>query len=85
MKFLVIELQETADGTVTYIVTVHEEREEAESKFHAILQFAAISHMRRHSAVIMTPDGFTQKKDGYEYIEPEPEPEPEPTPEPEEE
>ena len=83
MKFLVIELQETADGAVTYIVTVHEEREEAESKFHAVLQFAAISHLRRHSAVIITPDGFTQKKECYEYIEPEPEPEP--TPEPEEE
>lgn len=77
MKFFVIEFQETADGAVAHIITDHDTKEEAESKYHAVLQYAAVSHLRRHSAVIITPDGFVQKKECYEYIEPQPEPEPE--------
>lgn len=76
MKFFVIEFQETAEGAVTHLVTTHDTRAEAESKYHTVLSYAAVSGLRRHSAAIITPDGFVQKRECYENI-PEPEPEPE--------
>lgn len=72
MKFFVIEFQESADGNVAYLVSQHDTRPEAESKYHTVLSYAATSGLRRHSAVIITPDGFVQKKECYENI-PEPE------------
>lgn len=74
MKFFVIEFQETAEDTVTHLVTAHDSRADAESKYHQVLSYAATSGLRRHSAAIITPDGFVQKRECYENI-PEPEPE----------
>lgn len=72
MKFFVIEFQEQQNGQTSYVVTVHETRSDAESKYHTVLSYAAVSELRRHSAVIITPDGFVQKKECYENIIEEP-------------
>lgn len=57
MKYLVIEIQTSWDGTVGNIVTAHDTREQAESKYHAVLSAAAISTIMKHSAVIMDEEG----------------------------
>lgn len=57
MKYIVIEIQVGWDGTVGNIVTAHDTRAEAESKYHAVLSAAAISSVMKHSAVIMDEEG----------------------------
>ena len=55
--YIVIELQKHADGKLTNLVTVHATKEEAESKYHTILSFAAVSELPKHSATILNEDG----------------------------
>ncbi|MBR4687107.1 MAG: hypothetical protein IKP01_02235 [Bacteroidales bacterium] len=57
MKYIVIELQTAANGAVANIVTSHDIREQAESKYHQILSSAAISELPCHAAVIMDSEG----------------------------
>lgn len=57
MKYIVIEIQVNFDGTVGNLVTAHDSREQAESKYHAVLSAAAISAIMKHSAVIMDEEG----------------------------
>jgi len=57
MKFLVIELQESADGQVSNIVTSHDTFNEAESKYYAVLSAAAVSSVPVHSAIMANSHG----------------------------
>ena len=54
MKYLVIEIQTQADGTVSNIVTAYDDRNTAESAYHAILASAAVSSLPCHAAMIVT-------------------------------
>ena len=65
--YIVIELQKNAQGTVSNIVTDHQNLAEAESKYHAILANAAISAVPMHSAVILSEDGFPVKHQCYKH------------------
>ena len=67
MKYIVIELQKNAGGALTTIVTEHETKELAESKYHTILSFAAVSEMPVHSAVILTEEGFPVKYQWFRH------------------
>lgn len=57
MKYIVIEIQANWDGTVGNIVTSHDTRAEAESKYHYVLAAAAVSNIMKHTAVIMDEEG----------------------------
>lgn len=57
MKYIVIEIQTSADGTVGNIVTAHDTRNEAESKYHATLATAATSGRPCHAALLVESDG----------------------------
>lgn len=57
MKFIVIEMQTKTDGTVGNLVWSYDSRNEAESKFHAVLSAAAVSDLPCHAACIMQSDG----------------------------
>lgn len=65
--YIVIELQKNTQGTVSNIVTAHQNLAEAESKYHAILANAAISTVPMHSAVILSEDGFPVKHQCYKH------------------
>ena len=65
--YIVIELQKNAHGTVSNIVTDHQNLSEAESKYHAILANAAVSDVPAHSAVILSEDGFPVKHQCYKH------------------
>lgn len=66
MKYIVIELQ-TNNGSTANIVTTHDTREEAESKYHTILAAAAVSSVEIHAATILTPDGFQLMCQSYHH------------------
>lgn len=57
MKYLVIEIQQNADGTVGNFTFAYDNRLDAESKYHAILSAAAVSSIYIHSATILTSRG----------------------------
>lgn len=65
--YIVIEIQTNADGTVGTIVTQWNDINQAESKFHSILAYAATSELPMHSAMIVTNDGMTLRGEHYEH------------------
>lgn len=67
MKYIVIELQKTNEGVVTHLVTEHETKEKAESKYHTILSYAAVSEMPVHSATILSEEGFCIASKCYKH------------------
>lgn len=67
MKYLVIEIQTSTDGSVSQIVTVHSTKQEAEQKFHQILSYAAVSDFAYHSAVILNSKGEWEKGETYDH------------------
>ena len=69
MKYIVMEIQ--AGDSVATVVTQHDTRQAAESKFHQILASAAISTVPAHSAVMMSDEGFPLRNECYKH-EPEP-------------
>ena len=69
MKYVVVEIQTNADGTIGSIVTDFENKLDAENKYHTILAYAAISNLPVHSAVILTNEGRTVKTEVYTHEE----------------
>ena len=57
MKFLVIEIQTSGDGTVGNFVWSFDTENDARSKYHSVLAVAAVSTLPRHTAVIIRSDG----------------------------
>ena len=67
MAFLVVELQQNSTGGLTYLATSENNRDKAESKYHEILQFAAVSTIPVHSAVLLSEEGFLIKRECYKH------------------
>lgn len=68
-KYVVLEIQTNADGTIGSIVTDFDNKLDAENKYHTILAYAAISNLPVHSAVILTNEGRTVKTEVYTHEE----------------
>lgn len=73
MKYIVIELQTSSDGTVANLVYQFDTRNEAESKYHYVLSYAAVSTLPYYAAMIVTNMGEVIASAYYNHI-PEPEP-----------
>jgi predicted regulator of Ras-like GTPase activity (Roadblock/LC7/MglB family) len=67
MKYIVIELQKTAEGQVANLVFSFDTLAEAESKYHSILASAAISTIPVHSAIIVSEEGFPVANKCYKH------------------
>ena len=65
--YIVIELQTNADNAVADLVYQYASRDEAESKFHAILAAAAISSLPVHAAVILTNAGTLVRSESFRH------------------
>lgn len=74
MKYIVIELQTSSDGTVANLVYQFDTRNEAESKYHYILSYAAVTQLPIYAAMILTNTGETLASAYYTGAIPEPEP-----------
>lgn len=77
--YIILEVQTNADSTVGTLITSYENQNEAESKYHTVLASAAISTLPKHTAFMLTDDGYVIKSECYKHDIPTPEPEPEPT------
>lgn len=67
MKYIVIELQENADGTVGNSPFAFDDALEAESKYHAILSVAAKSSVPHHSAFLIDSHGGYHSSQCYDH------------------
>ena len=67
MKYIVIELQTAANGSVANIVTSHDTREQAESKYYNVLSSAAVSQVPCHAAVLMDSEGGFIDAHSYQH------------------
>ena len=57
-----------ADGTVAVLTPiVKASRDEAESAYHSILSFAAVSTIPMHAAVMMTNEGIEIARQSYTH------------------
>ena len=65
--YIVMELQKSAEGVVSNLVTSHENLAEAESKYYAILSAAAVSQIPVHSAVLVSEEGFPVRNQCYKH------------------
>lgn len=68
--FFVIETQVNETGAVN--VFTFTDRDNAESKYHEILMYAAKSQVRKHGAMLMTEDLFVIKSEMYNHGEVDP-------------
>lgn len=66
MVFIVIEIQSTGEAA-SVSQNTYSDRNKAESKFHEVLKYAALSSVPIHSAVLMTDTGKTLKAEKYEH------------------
>ena len=69
MNYIVIEIQANQDGTVGNVVTSYGTRAEAESHYHSVLAAAAVSHVMKHSAVVMDDEGAVLGSMCYRHYE----------------
>ncbi len=67
--YIVIEIQTNADGTVGTIITQWNNLQQAESKFHNILAYAAASELPVHAAALLTNDGLLLRNESYTHGE----------------
>ena len=67
--YIVIEMQTNADGTVGTITTPYADRNAAESAYHTALAAAAVSSLPKHSAALLTNEGYLEASQCYEHGE----------------
>jgi hypothetical protein len=64
---VVLEIQVFEDGKMSTPCYAYDNRNSAEQKYHAILSSASVSKLPRHSAVMLTDDGYYIKSESYEH------------------
>lgn len=65
--YVVVELQKSNDTTIASLVTTHQTLPEAESKFHQVLSYAAVSNIPLHSCVLLNEDAYVIKTQSYSH------------------
>ena len=74
MKYIVIEIQKAADGTIAVPpVASYDSFFEALAKYHTVLAAAAVSAVPVHTCVILNDVGQEIRMDSYNKSEGEPE------------
>jgi hypothetical protein len=73
MHYIVLEIQESADGSVASLINAYATEREALAKYYQILSAAAISDLKKHGAVLLTDEGTYLRSDCFidsEHYEP---------------
>ena len=76
-QYYVLEIQKYVDGSFGHIVhPVYDEDpkmafKKADSKYHEILSYAAVTNLPLHSATLIPPEGGHISSEFYEGYEPE--------------
>lgn len=69
-KYIVVEIQTTAEGAVATIVNDYDDQKLAEARYHTILAAAPVSvGLAKHAAIMFSEEGFALKNECYNHIE----------------
>ena len=74
MKYYILEIQNN-NGSYAHLVHTADTRMQAESVYHQVLTYAAISTLTTHSATLLTSEGSIIMYQCYKHEAPAPEPE----------
>ena len=66
-KYVVIEMQTNADGTVATLTNSYPTIEAAYNKYYTVLAYAAVSTLPCHSAALMTSRGMLFESKYFEH------------------
>ena len=74
MRYITFEIQNNADGTCSFPsgYKTHDDLNKAESEFHKVLQYAAISTSPSKGCVLLTSTGTLLRSEFYERTQEEP-------------
>ena len=56
--YYIVEIQKNRDGSCAHLVQTAEGRDEAESVWHGVLQYAAVSELPAHGAIVFSEECF---------------------------
>lgn len=65
MKYIVVEIQKMTDGNIAVLTNNFDSLREAESKYHNILTYAAVSTLPMHGATLLREDGISLMHKAY--------------------
>lgn len=65
--FIVMEIQVFSDGNMSTPCYAYDNKNSAEAKYYSILSSAAVSKLPKHSAVLLTDDGYYINSASYEH------------------
>ena len=65
--FIVVELQTNSDGTLGTLVSSFTDKNQADSKYHQVLQYAAVSQLPKHACIMFSEEGFFLKNECYQH------------------
>ena len=72
MKYLVMEVQTDASGQVGNFVFAFDTRDEADSKYHALLSVASVSNVPVHCVYMLTSNGHFINAEVHLHEQPTP-------------
>lgn len=79
MRYILQEIGTKEDGSIVLSdAKTFDDKNKAESEFHKVLQYAAISGMPKKGCMLYTSDGDVLRSEFYDHPVAAPEPEPEP-------
>lgn len=73
--YFCVEIQTYQGGTGATLVTEHTAKNEALSKYHTVLSFAAVSDLSCHACVVLDEEGRTIARESFRRNVPETAPE----------
>lgn len=73
--YFCVEIQMYQGGTGATIVTDHNAKNEALSKYHTVLSYAAVSDLPCHACVVLDEEGRTVARESFKRNVPETAPE----------
>lgn len=66
-KYIVVEMQTQADGTVSVLTNSFDNLDAAYNKYYTILAYAAVSTIPRHTASLLTNSGMLWESKYFEH------------------
>lgn len=66
MKYIVLEIQKSANGAVALLATAYDDKPHADAAFYSLLAVCALSSLPKHGAMLINENGVTLRSETYE-------------------
>ena len=66
MKYIVLEIQKSAQGAVSTLATTYDDKPHADAGYYSLLAVCALSGLPKHGAMLIGENGNTIKSEMYQ-------------------